>query len=147
MSTVVVGIEPGQAPSVLSTAASLAADLKATVQVIYADSGRYVTERLPEHNVLGTAEADFPAELAELVAERLSGVDYELHNVPGDPAKVLMAVAEEVDARMIVIGTRRPGIRNKLAQFIDGSIAVALAQKQTRPVLVVPQQIIDLPEA
>ncbi|MFJ2619333.1 universal stress protein [Glutamicibacter sp. NPDC087344] len=146
MSSIVVGIEPGQTPTVLITAASIAADLGAKVEVIFADSGRYVTERLPEHNVLGTSEAQFPEELAELVAAHLLGVDYELHSVPGDPAKVLSAVAEEVDARMIVIGTRRPGLRNKLAQFIDGSIAVALAQKQTRPVLVIPQQIINLPE-
>lgn len=146
MGTVVVGIEPGQTPSVLVTAASFAKDLNATVQVVFADSGRFVTERLPESNVLGTSEEVFPEELAALVASTLEGVDYELHNVPGEPAKVLAAVAKEVDAQMIVIGTRRPGLRNKLAQFIDGSIAVALAQKQSCPVLVVPQQIIDLPQ-
>jgi len=146
MGTVVVGIEPGQTSSVLTTVASTAADLNAKVIVVFADSGRFVTERLPEGNILGASEAPFPTELADLVAQTLDGVDYELHNIAGDPAKVLSAVAEEVDARMIVIGTRRPGIRNKLAQFIEGSIAVALAQKQTRPVLVVPQQIINLPE-
>lgn len=146
MGTVVVGIEPGQTSSVLATAASFAKDLNAKVQVVFADSGRFVAERLPETNVLGTAEETFPEELAALAETVLEGVDYELHNVPGEPGKVLSAVAKEVDAQMIVIGTRRPGLRNKLAQFIDGSIAVALAQKQTCPVLVVPQQIIDLPQ-
>ncbi|WP_313811236.1 universal stress protein [Glutamicibacter sp.] len=145
MGTIVVGIEPGQPRSVLVTAASFAKDLNAAVQVIYADSGRFVTERLPEQNVLGTSEATFPQELADLVESTLGGVAYELHNVPGDPAKVLAAVAKEVDASMIVIGTRRPGLRSKLAEFIDGSIAVALAHKQSCPLLVVPQQIINLP--
>lgn len=139
MGTVVVGVEPGQSPSVLVAVASLAADLGAKVQVIFADSGRYVTAKVAGTDPLESADAQFPEELAAQVAAVLGELDYELHQIPGDPLKVLSAVAESVDAQMIVIGTRRPGLRNKMAEFIDGSIAVGLAHKQQRPVLVVPQ--------
>ncbi|MFK0084496.1 universal stress protein [Glutamicibacter sp. NPDC090743] len=139
MSIMVMGVEPGMSPAVLAAAASLARGLDAKLVCIHADSGRFVTDKLAEGNLLASA-APLSEELAWELNSVVTGVELESYTVAGDPAKVLAAVAEQLDAQMIVVGTRRPGIRNKMAQLVEGSIAVALAHKQHRPVLVIPQQ-------
>ncbi|MEG2927695.1 MAG: universal stress protein, partial [Glutamicibacter sp.] len=103
------------------------------------DSGRLITDKLSEGDLLASA-SPVSEELAWEITSVITGVELESYTVAGDPAKVLAAVAEQLDAQMIVVGTRRPGIRSKMAQLMDGSIAVALAHKQHRPVLVIPQQ-------
>lgn len=139
MSTMVVGVEKGMSPAVLAAAASLARGLDARLVCVHADYGRLITDKLSEGDLLASADP-VSEELAWEIASAVTGVEFESYTVPGEPAKVLAAVAEQLDAQMIVIGTRRPGIRSKMAQLLDGSIAVALAHKQHRPVLVVPQQ-------
>ena len=42
------------------------------------------------------------------------------------------------DARAIAVGTRKPGFRASLEEFLAGSIAVSLAHNQARPVIVIP---------
>lgn len=56
----------------------------------------------------------------------------------GQPAAVLAAFADEVQARMIVVGTREPGFMAGLQEFLGGSVAAHLAHTQSRPVVVVP---------
>lgn len=139
MSTMVVGVEKGMSPAVLAAAASLARGLDARLVCIHADYGRLIADKLSEGDLLASADP-VSEELAWEIASVVTGVEFDSYTVHGEPAKVLAAVAEQLDAQMIVIGTRRPGIRSKMAQLLDGSIAVALAHKQHRPVLVVPQQ-------
>ena len=45
---------------------------------------------------------------------------------------------EELDARYIVVGTREAGLRGSVREFFNGSVAVHLAHRQHRPVIVVP---------
>lgn len=137
MSTVVVGVELGMPSGVLVTAAELARDLKARLICVHAQSGRYVTEKLAEGDLLDSADP-VGEDLAWELSLSITGTSFESYAVAGDPAKVLAAVAEQQDARIIVVGTRRSGLRQKVAELLDGSIALALAQKQQRPVLVVP---------
>ena len=137
MSIVVLGVEQGMEPSVLAAAAQLARDLNARLICVHALSGRYVTEKLADGDLLDSAEP-VGEELAWELSLAITGVNFESYAIAGDPAKVLSAVAEQQDARMIVVGTRRAGLRQKVAELLDGSIALALAQKQQRPVLVVP---------
>jgi nucleotide-binding universal stress UspA family protein len=56
----------------------------------------------------------------------------------GDTAQSLGELAERLDARAIVVGTRRPGFRAGLEKFFTGSVAVRLAHRQKRPVIVIP---------
>ncbi|KUM29850.1 hypothetical protein AQ436_09405 [Arthrobacter sp. EpRS66] len=137
MSIVVLGVEQGMEPSVLAAAAQLARDLNARLICVHALSGRYVTEKLADGDLLDSAEP-VGEDLAWELSLAITGVNFESYAIAGDPAKVLSAVAEQQDARMIVVGTRRAGLRQKVAELLDGSIALALAQKQQRPVLVVP---------
>ncbi len=137
MGTIVVGVEAGMPSGVLDTAADLAKQLGDRVVCVHALSGRYVTEKVAEGDLLGSAEP-VSEDLAWELSLSITGINFESYAVAGDPAKVLAAVAEQQDARMIVVGTRRSGLRQKFAELLDGSIALALAQKQSRPLLVVP---------
>ncbi|UTT39102.1 universal stress protein [Glutamicibacter mishrai] len=137
MGTIVVGVEAGMPSGVLATAADLAKQLGDRLVCVHALSGRYVTEKVAEGDLLGSAEP-VSEDLAWELSLSITGINFESYAVAGDPAKVLAAVAEQQDARMIVVGTRRSGLRQKFAELLDGSIALALAQKQSRPLLVVP---------
>lgn len=137
MSTVVVGVEVGMPSGVLIAAAQLAQDLNARLICVHALSGRYVTEKLVEGDLLDASEP-VSEDLAWELSLSITGISFESYAIAGDPAKVLAAVAEQLDARLIVVGTRRSGIRQKVAELLDGSIALALTQKQHRPVVVVP---------
>ena len=127
MSIVVLGVEQGMEPSVLAAAAQLARDLNARLICVHALSGRYVTEKLADGDLLDSAEP-VGEELAWELSLAITGVNFESYAIAGDPAKVLSAVAEQQDARMIVVGTRRAGLRQKVAELLDGSIALALAR-------------------
>lgn len=137
MGTIVVGVEAGMPSGVLATAADLAKQLGDRLVCVHALSGRYVTEKVAEGDLLESAEP-VSEDLAWELSLSITGINFESYAVAGDPAKVLAAVAEQQDARMIVVGTRRSGLRQKFAELLDGSIALALAQKQSRPLLVVP---------
>ncbi|WP_345470789.1 universal stress protein [Glutamicibacter ectropisis] len=137
MGTIVVGVEAGMPSGVLATAADLAKQLGDRLVCVHALSGRYVTEKIAEGDLLESAEP-VSEDLAWELSLSITGINFESYAVAGDPAKVLAAVAEQQDARMIVVGTRRSGLRQKFAELLDGSIALALAQKQARPLLVVP---------
>jgi len=151
--TIIVGVDQDQAQVVVAETAKLAALLGARVVCVNVQSGRFITQRLPES--LGDSgpaggfddgnEPDnvFPPALeAHLESVFTSaGVSWEALELEGDPAKTLSRVAEEYNALMIVVGTRRKGMRSRMEQFIDGSIAVNLTHKQARPVLVVPQVV------
>ena len=47
-------------------------------------------------------------------------------------------LAVEVDARVIVVGSRHPGIIHRVEELFSKSVAASLITGQTRPVLVVP---------
>lgn len=66
---------------------------------------------------------------------REAGVDASLALIPERPVDALIAVAEEHDARAIVVGTRGEG---PFRAAIVGSVPHKLLQISERPVLVVP---------
>ena len=149
---VLVGVVDGQRPEVVRTAAGLAAGLGAPLLLLTVIGdpylvGEYVdpmTGGIPVGLVPRSGGDDGPTEPPGLRAEiesALAGtaVDWTLRTVQGEPALVLTDVAEEVDARMIVVGTREAGMLAGIAEFLSGSVAVHLAHRQHRPVLVVPR--------
>ena len=82
-------------------------------------------------------DAESEAELERLAADvRATGVDIEVRQLVrgNEPAEDLMAVAEEVDADLIVIGLRR---RSPVGKLILGSNAQRILLDAPCPVLAV----------
>ena len=144
---VVVGMQPGQSRHVLDEAVRYAKLLRAPLVVAHVDVTRFVTYEDPDGYVhsapidmnvdLGTAE--FEQVQAE-AAEALAGVDivWTARQLVGDPAMAIKKVANNLDAQLIVIGTRKRGFGESVREFFTGSVAARLAHRQHRSILVVP---------
>lgn len=148
-SVILVAVVPGQPDAVLHEACALAAGLGCQLVCAYVDLGRYPVMEHPDGTVdslpfdpdlAELGEETFDPQLAEHVRAVLarSTVPYTLRALAGDPARALGHLANTVNARLIVVGTHRPGIRRGMREFFDGSVAVHLAHRQHRPVVVVP---------
>ena len=69
---------------------------------------------------------------APLVA---AGVTYEGRAIDGSPVMVLLSVADEVDADLVVVGSRGLG---GFPELLLGSTSTQVAQLARRPVTIVP---------
>jgi len=67
-----------------------------------------------------------------------SGLTWTARQLVGDPALAIKHLAGEVDAQLIVVGTRSRGIGESIREFFTGSVAARLSHRQSRPILVVP---------
>jgi nucleotide-binding universal stress UspA family protein len=65
-------------------------------------------------------------------------VPWSVRQLLGDPALALIQLADELDASLLVVGTRKRGLGESLREFLTGSVAARLSHRQHRPVLVVP---------
>lgn len=172
--TLVVGVVAGQPDSVAMQAAALAARLGARLVCATVDVGRYVVEERPDGGIRSApldpdlvepepepepsrdetgAAADPVDRMDPKLEARLhalldpTGVRWETRALAGDPARALARVAETLDAMMIVVGTRRAGLGGTLREAFGGSVAVHLAHRQHRPVVVVPLSPVGLDAA
>ncbi|GAB3620244.1 hypothetical protein GCM10027417_15050 [Glutamicibacter endophyticus] len=146
---ILLGIDSDQAPVVLEQALSLAQGLSARLLCVQVQTGRLVADSLvnpPAAHPLDEPP-EFDAELAKriIAVTEQTSVPTELRMVSGDAGKALAAVAQEVRARVIVVGTRHAGLRSRFAELLDGSVAVYLAHHQPIPVMVVPQEVTPAP--
>jgi nucleotide-binding universal stress UspA family protein len=115
--------------------------------VVHVDVTRFVTYEDPDGYV-HSAPIDIDIEsgedaLAKVTAATAaiaegSGVEWSVQQLVGDPALAMKHLAEKVDARLLVVGTRRRGIGESIREFFTGSVAARLAHRQHRPILVVP---------
>lgn len=148
-SVILVGVEHGLADAVLLEAAHIARDLDCELICAHVDLGRYTVDENPDGSVhslpfdpdLPELDEDvFDAELAAHIEKTLAktGVNWSKRELAGDPAHALGHLAETLNARMIVVGTHEAGLRSGLREFFRSSVAVHLAHRQHRPVLVVP---------
>lgn len=144
---VVVGAITDVPDVVIIEAARLADDLGARTVFCAVEPLRYSISTLPDGSVLSmpldpdsadTHEETFDPELAQRIRSLTPQADSDFVARAGDPAIELSRLAEERDARVIVVGTRKPGLRAGLEEFLAGSVAVSLAHNQARPVFVVP---------
>jgi nucleotide-binding universal stress UspA family protein len=139
-------VVPRQPPAVLAYAQALAAGLGVGLVCAYADPEVY-----PQAGPGGTVvlrpvdpDAGGAGETAGALAARLqaelaqSPVAWEFRQLWGDPARALQRTADELDASLIVVGTREPGLAHQLEELMAGSVAAYLSHHQYRPVLVVP---------
>ena len=146
--TVVVGILPDQPLWVLQVAGEYARAFDAELVCVAVDAARYAYQELPDGTLL-TAPIDPDladgapmfseerlAEIGDLLDPR--GVRWSMRELIGVAADALMHVADEVDALMIVVGARPGGFRGALRNVFTGSVALRLAHRQYRPVVVVP---------
>jgi nucleotide-binding universal stress UspA family protein len=146
--TIVVGILPEQPLWVVQVAADYARSFDAELVCVAADATRYAYQELPDGSLL-TAPIDpdlasvgpmFSQERLEEIRTVLapSGVRWSMRELVGLAADALMEVADQEDALMIVVGARPGGFRGALRHALTGSVALRLAHRQYRPVVVVP---------
>ena len=144
---VIVGLVPGEPPRVVKEAARYAKALGAPLLVVHVDVTRFVTYEDPDGYVhsapidmnIGGGDADLEIVRNEAGAVlRAAGLDWTVRQLVGDPALAIKHLAEDVDARLIVVGTRKRGIGESIREFFTGSVAARLAHRQHRPILVVP---------
>ena len=144
---VIVGMIPELPDRVLKEAGRYASLLGVHLLVVHVDVTRFVTYEDPDGYVhtapidinIAAGETDL-AEVSRMAAEVLDGhdLDWSVRQLVGDPALAIKHLAEQVDAKLLVVGTRKRGIGESIREFFTGSVAARLAHRQHRPVLVVP---------
>jgi nucleotide-binding universal stress UspA family protein len=144
---ILVGVNHGQSDVVLRQAVQLAQAFGAELVCAHVDVGRYVVEERPDGMVISRpldpdlpelSHTDFDPALAEHVRALVGSVPVTFRELAGDRAYALSRLAEICGVEMIVVGSRRRGVRSGLKEFFGGSVAAQLAHRQHRPVVVVP---------
>jgi nucleotide-binding universal stress UspA family protein len=146
---IVVGVTPQQPVAVLREAVRLARQFKAVLVCANVEAGSYVVAEHPDGSVESRPidpdqpdwnTAVFNVGLAHRIREvaNKEGVRVEFRELAGDIAHALGRLAEVLDAEMIIVGSRRGGLRSTMHDFFGGSVAAHLAHRQPRPVVVVP---------
>jgi nucleotide-binding universal stress UspA family protein len=135
--------------AVLREAVRLARQFKAVLVCANVEAGSYIVAEHPDGSVESRPidpdqpdwnAAVFNGGLAHRIHEVADqeGVRVEFRELAGDIAHALGRLAEVLNAEMIIVGSRRGGLRSTLHDFFGGSVAAHLAHRQPRPVVVVP---------
>lgn len=147
---VVVGVTPQQPPIVVQWAARFARQFDAVLVCANVEAGNYVVEEHPDGSVESRPidpdlpswdNAVFDPGLAARIGDlaRDAGVQVEFRQLAGDIGDALARLAEVLDGEMIIVGSRRGGgMRTSMHEFFGGSVAVHLAHRQPRPLVVIP---------
>jgi nucleotide-binding universal stress UspA family protein len=151
---IVAAVRPGSDPLVALTAADLARVTGGTLYFAFVDEQRFVERELPDGSVRHAdlnpdagddawrrREAGMTADLRRLLAD--AGVTWQFRYLAGRPDRALTHLARAVDAAVIVVGHHAPERGAKVREFLDGALALKLAQHQHRPVLAVPLRVVD----
>ncbi|MHA7132438.1 universal stress protein [Oerskovia turbata] len=146
---VVVGVSPGQPDVVLREAARFALRFGGELVCAHVTAGRFVVSERPDGSVVSAPidpdydderEQELDPALTDHLAAVLgpTGVRWSARLLVGDTADALGRLADTVDAAMIVVGTHRHGLARGVQELFNRSVAVHLAHRQARPVVVVP---------
>jgi nucleotide-binding universal stress UspA family protein len=146
---ILVGVTYGQPDVVLRHAARFAHTFDAALVCAHVDPGRYVVEELPDGSVASLPldpdlpelkDTDFDQGLVAQVRAAVADDSIELsfRELAGDVAYALTRLADILNVEMIIVGSRRGGVRAGLKQFLTGSVAAHLAHRQSRPVVIIP---------
>ncbi|MGN8553783.1 UNVERIFIED_CONTAM: universal stress protein [Microbacterium sp. SLM126] len=144
---VIVGVIPDQSTRVLAEGARYAKLLGAPLVIVHVDVTRFVTYEDPDGYVhsapidMNIAAGEGELDRVKAVASAfLSGHDvrWSVQQLVGDPAMAIKHLAEQIDAKLLVVGTRKRGIGESIREFFTGSVAARLAHRQHRSLLVVP---------
>ena len=144
---VIVGLQPGQARHVLDEAARFAVLLRVPLVIAHVDVTRFVTYEDPDGYVhsapidinIAAGEGEL-AKVQDAAASVLgdAGPVWTVRQLVGDPAMAIKHFADEIDARLIVVGTRKRGFGESVREFFTGSVGARLAHRQHRSILIVP---------
>lgn len=142
LQTVIVGFDgSNDATEALETAADLVAD-GGVIHVVVAymplsdTDSAYLWYELPEE-FRETFDPLFEPHEREAKARGLlveRGVEHETHVVKGKPAPAILETAEQLDADLIVVGSRGLG---RAARFVRGSVSTRVATNAGTSVLIV----------
>ena len=147
---VVAGVTPQQPPIVVQWAARFARQFDAVLVCAHVEAANYVVAEHPDGSVESRPidpdvpdwdTAVFDSGLATRIRDlaRDAGVQVEFRELAGDIGHALARLAEILDVEMIIVGSRRGGgMRTSMHEFFGGSVAVHLAHRQPRPLVVVP---------
>jgi len=145
---VVAGVVPNSGEAVGATAADLAARFGTGLLCVTVEPDRLAFAEGIDGTVLSypldpddydetlAFDPDLEARLRSTASAR--GVELRTAVVAGEPARCLSQLAEQVDAPLIVVGSREAGLRGSVREFFAGSVALHLSHRQRRPVVVVP---------
>ncbi len=142
ISTVVVGVDGSDgsmraAEHAVAIARHWNASLKLVTVVRTPEGGWGLGGAPPSPEALSAALVEGQQEILRSVEQSLDldGVNYETVEELGDPVSRLLAVCEDTDANLLVIGRRGAGLAERV---ILGSTADRLTHLAECPVLVVP---------
>lgn len=145
----IVGVIPKQHPEVIAQATVLAEQLDRAIIYAYVEPNSYLTEWNFKENIRelslhpGDVDEDMTANAMEILAQieaQMSGstATWSLRILAGEVWKALARLASEIDASMVIVGTREPTFGAHVSQLLNGATASHLTFHQNRPVLVVP---------
>jgi nucleotide-binding universal stress UspA family protein len=156
--TILVGVTPHQPEIVIKHAAKLSRKLGARLLAAFVDTGQMAMFEGADGTLMSMPldpDVEEPTPFPDDLKMRLSravepcGIEVDFRRPLGEPSIALAELAEQEQAYMIVVGTRRPGIKAGIAEFFGGSVAAHLTHRQPRPVIVIPltpsPSIEDLP--
>jgi nucleotide-binding universal stress UspA family protein len=130
---IVATVKPGtDQPWIADAVIDLAKQTGASVTVVSADGVELERLAATPRSVF----TDQARETAAAMLRRLTdaGIEADMTVLPGRPAPVIMAFAEQQQADLIVVGSSsRPAVAERLL----GSVPLDLIKKSSRPVLVV----------
>jgi nucleotide-binding universal stress UspA family protein len=146
---IVVGVMSGQPDAVVLAASEIATQFGAELICAAVDPSRYLIEEMPDGSVTSAsfdpdadepATAEFDPGLRAQIERALTGrpISWSTRALAGDPAQALGHLAGTVRALLIVVGSRAPTMRRTVRSIFTGSTAVRLAQRQHRPVVIIP---------
>lgn len=144
---VIAGVIPDQSPRVLKEAARYAQLLRVPLVVVHVDVTRFVTYEDPDGYVHSAPiDMNIAAGEGELtkVQDAAASVlgdftqQWTVRQLVGDPAMAIKHFADEIDARLLVVGTRKRGFGESVREFFTGSVGARLAHRQHRSILIVP---------
>ncbi|WP_162240645.1 universal stress protein [Frigoribacterium sp. Leaf186] len=145
---VVAGVVSNSGEAVVATAADLAARFGTGLLCVTVEPDRLAFAEGIDGTVLSypldpddygetlSFDVDLEARLRPIASAR--GVELRTLVVAGEPAQCLSHLAEQLDAPLIVVGSREAGLRGSVREFFAGSVALHLSHRQRRPVVVVP---------
>lgn len=122
----------------LDYACRLAAENEAVLYVVHAIFVPVTSPGLPLEKYPPVSEGPAKMELEKIARDRLYGkVRYEIVARSGKPVDVVMKVANDIDADLIVMSTHG---RRGVARLVLGSVAEGVVRESKRPVLTVRPQ-------
>jgi nucleotide-binding universal stress UspA family protein len=146
---IVLGVTPKQPLTVLRQAVGFARQFNAALVCANVEPGSYVVAEHSDGSVESRPidpdqpdwnTATFDGSLAARVRDIADkeGVRVEFRELAGDIAHALARLAEVLNAEMIIVGSRRGGLRSSMHEVLGGSVAAHLSHRQPRPVVVIP---------